>query len=503
MDRRTHEGPMDFEYQNGTGPMDGRSPFAQISMNARNAIGAGNDNSAKKRSFSIFGSPSKSTSTYPSLREPASQPHFFAQPSSPTRPLPSLPTNARNNPLFSTPRKLDVDFASSGGETPKSPEHNDSDATPDTNTNSNMGFRNQVARFGSDNVPVFNAGGSPSRKDRDRVKDMDRKDDKERRGSWFSRAWDKTGISPSPGRGEVAKASVYTNAMEKRIRKKRSREVQRALARRRASCTDSDFEGDSSIAAVPRSRQVSGSKTTEAGTQDGDGTGKKGPHWMYTLFDFLTTHPTLPHILSFYAQLFLNLFLIAGFVYILYSFWATIRSDVDKKSSEAVAELLAEMAVCAQQYTDNRCERNTRVPAMEVVCNNWEKCMSRDPRSVGRARVSAHTFAEIFNSFIEPISYKAMIFTALLIFGSVAISNFAFSIFRDKAAAAQAANHHHYYNGPPVPPTPQRSFSGGHQLQDGYWTPFQPQQGLEPAPSQYPVAGIEGQGSPVRRLQYH
>jgi len=35
--------------------------------------------------------------------------------------------------------------------------------------------------------------------------------------------------------------------------------------------------------------------------------------------------------------------------------------------------------------------------------------MSRDPREVARARVSAETFAEILNSFVEPISYKAMV----------------------------------------------------------------------------------------------
>jgi len=35
--------------------------------------------------------------------------------------------------------------------------------------------------------------------------------------------------------------------------------------------------------------------------------------------------------------------------------------------------------------------------------------MNRDPNSVGRAKISAHTFAQIFNSFIEPISYKAMV----------------------------------------------------------------------------------------------
>jgi hypothetical protein len=35
--------------------------------------------------------------------------------------------------------------------------------------------------------------------------------------------------------------------------------------------------------------------------------------------------------------------------------------------------------------------------------------MNRDPTVVGRAKVSAETFAEIINSFIEPISYKTMV----------------------------------------------------------------------------------------------
>ena len=31
--QRGQESPMDFQYENGTGPMDGRSPFAQIGIN--------------------------------------------------------------------------------------------------------------------------------------------------------------------------------------------------------------------------------------------------------------------------------------------------------------------------------------------------------------------------------------------------------------------------------------------------------------------------------------
>ena len=58
--------------------------------------------------------------------------------------------------------------------------------------------------------------------------------------------------------------------------------------------------------------------------------------------------------------------------------------------------------------------------------------MAQDPWKIARAKVSAHTFAEIFNSFIEPISYKAMLFTAMMIFGCFAVSNFAFGVLRNK-----------------------------------------------------------------------
>ena len=75
-------------------------------------------------------------------------------------------------------------------------------------------------------------------------------------------------------------------------------------------------------------------------------------------------------------------------------------------------EILQEMAVCSKEYLENRCAPNTRVPAMEKACLAWEKCMNRDPNVVGRARVSAETFAEIINSFIEPISYKTMVHPA-------------------------------------------------------------------------------------------
>ena len=84
-------------------------------------------------------------------------------------------------------------------------------------------------------------------------------------------------------------------------------------------------------------------------------------------------------------------------------------SDVDQEAEKAKALVLEEMSQCMKEYTANRCGTDVRLPALEQVCRNWEMCMNRDSEAVGRARVSAHTFAVIVNSFVEPISWKAMV----------------------------------------------------------------------------------------------
>ncbi|KAI4752359.1 hypothetical protein E4T52_15396 [Aureobasidium sp. EXF-3400] len=483
MSNRMHATPMDFQYENGTGPLDERSPFAQVGRNSQRNNGSIHNGSIndKKRSYAVFGSPNKST--FPTLREPASQPHFFSSP----KPLPALPPSMRNNPLFSTPRKLDVDdFASSGGETPKSPERNDvdSDATPD------MSLRSKFSNLDTMSKPVFTAGG---KKEKDR-------ESPSRRQSWWKGIKD---MASSP-----RSKDDYAHGAERKIMKKRSKE-QKALVARRDSVSDSETE--QRPIQVAKSRKVSSKQDKsldkpappqelqqQPSSQQQQQQSPPNKHWSVTLFEFITAHPTLPHVLSFYAQLLLNMFLIGSIMYILYSFWATIRGDVDKQTSIAVAEVLGQMAACARDYEHNRCDPSTRPPMLENACHNWEQCMNQNPHNVGRARISAHAFAEIFNSFIEPISYKAMIFSVLLIFVTIAGSNFAFAVFRDKAAENASAQHHHYYNGAP-PPTPQHSYNSALEWGNNPYQQGQ-QLGLEPAASGQYAADRET--SPVRRLQF-
>jgi hypothetical protein len=238
-----------------------------------------------------------------------------------------------------------------------------------------------------------------------------------RRESWFGRIKEKLN---SPGRGEIHRPE-HSGAVEKRVKKKRDRELQRQVSRRRRHSV-SDTGEDSDAVTKKRNKLGRSPRKNDSRQQPSDHDHNNYDHppqekqnMISSLFTFIAQHPTVPHTLSFYAQLAFNIFLLAGVAYMIWSFWAAVQGDVDKKSFEATAEILAESALCLKEWTTNRCAPETRLPALEAMCNSWEKCMKRDAGKVARARLSARTFAEIYNELIEPISWKAMVcFFALL-----------------------------------------------------------------------------------------
>ena len=272
------------------------------------------------------------------------------------------------NPSFTTPqRSIDTDFSS--GPDQSSPLNADTEDTPEPPARIGVSKSNtSIVKF---------AGNKSDRKPQPSL------------GIFGNYA--------SSGRGEIPRKS-YTDAITRRVHKRRRRDADRDLrsAHRRGS-----FDSDSDTRSRPSSQEGPAppqqhSSPREAGL-------------IPSIFTFIEKHPNLPHILSYYAQFLLNVFLVLFMMYLVYAFWSTIRSDVDMRSREVASETLAEMAVCAREYKGNRCDGSNRVPALESACNNWERCMQQDPSKVGRARVSAHTFAEILNSFVEPISVKTMV----------------------------------------------------------------------------------------------
>ena len=131
-------------------------------------------------------------------------------------------------------------------------------------------------------------------------------------------------------------------------------------------------------------------------------------------------------------------YLVAFFMIILVSvptllivqFGLAIYNDICIKIEEETIQIMNEISECSAKYVENRCLPSERVPAMDKLCRTWEVCMNRDPAVVGTGRLSAKTFGEIFNSFIEPISLKTMLFLFLCLLGIMFVVRYSFSFLR-------------------------------------------------------------------------
>jgi hypothetical protein len=278
-------------------------------------------------------------------------------------------SNPYRTPSFTTPRKpIDIDF-SSGPENSSPPEQFEADTeeTPEVT----------------------------------KTADVMEKEEKETRNKRRNSLFNFYGrFAPSPD----LRQSKHNQALARRIHKKRRRaqNLESQVSKIRRMSDDSDVD-------VHRRPPVYNNNMPPP---------KLGP--LASFFSFIEAYPDVPALLTKYLQTIFTAGILSGAFYLLYSIWAAIRSDVDRASEETIAEVLAEMQHCTQSYVDNLCGSNTRAPALDSVCRNWEACMNRDPNAVKRAKISAHTFATIINSFVEPISWKTC--KSAFHFGSFALS---------------------------------------------------------------------------------
>lgn len=354
---------MDFQYDAPTGPTDPNSPFTRFSSMGNSL----HETPAKKSELLFYSLPFaalKLTSpTWPS--RPGSLAAF--QSSTPSK-LPMLtPPASQHFPFpktaYQTPRPPPPQFRPLPSTTPRSAALDMSEFSKDPDIFSSP-VRAPVGNPGpqSDSETTPEASHTP------------------RRGSKLIVFGSTTPVRIT-GRGEVPRGRYHDGA----ITKLRPRRHQR----------------------WPSARVITDDE--DSGSEFGETDYAPPPTWGSSGTPWASTHRDIPLIASQYLQIFFNLSLILLLLYALFCFYLTIRRDVDQKVEEFSAQILAEISQCSRNYVENRCTLDMRVPAMERACSGWEKCMNRDSSQVGRARVSAETFAEIINSFIEPISYKTMV----------------------------------------------------------------------------------------------
>ena len=328
-------------------------------------------------------SPQKSG--FPTLREPNNQPYYFSD-----APAPS-PSPFRT-PSFTTPRKaFDIDFSSPpDNSSPLAP--TDNDDTPDAKPMP-VEFKSSPAKPEKKRNSLFGLYGR---------------------------------LAASPGKGEISKP--HRDAIVRRIHKKRRRaqEFDRQLMLGRQDSLDGGDDESTPSGTEPEHQKPVAEETGR----------------LAWLFNLIHRYPDAPSIMAKYLQLVFNALILLTGLYIFWSFYGAIQADVDRASEETMAEVLSEMAQCSKNYVENRCAADTRLPALETVCSNWELCMNRDPSAVKRASLSARTFAEILNSFVDLISWKSIFVFALFFVLGLVVNNATFSFYRRHEEQYGAAYRH-------------------------------------------------------------
>ncbi|KAG9006676.1 hypothetical protein FRB94_000511 [Tulasnella sp. JGI-2019a] len=181
-----------------------------------------------------------------------------------------------------------------------------------------------------------------------------------------------------------------------------------------------DDEDESSSNQSPKKPQ----RRQKYSTSSSDGGDELDAHGSLSASNYYNVHLPSPIPPSIHVSNELTGYLTFGFKLILlltslligFSFIMAVKQDVDARVLEYSSELLHDIALCSQLYLTNKCHPDTRVPVVEQLCQDWERCMNKDPKVVGRVRVWAETLGEMFNSFVEPIAWKTLAFTVITLF---------------------------------------------------------------------------------------
>ncbi|KZT42744.1 hypothetical protein SISSUDRAFT_1040988 [Sistotremastrum suecicum HHB10207 ss-3] len=223
---------------------------------------------------------------------------------------------------------------------------------------------------------------------------------------------------PKPVGDEESEKSrpIATGAIRRVFRKRSAREKQRRGRRDGDEETEEETESEDDSSVSRRRRPVKSTSNTNHYTLN-----LPGP----------APHPSdLPYTLAKYTQFAFNISLLGLVLYLLVNFIITLQRDVQYRIAEESLDILQEIAHCTTSYKSNNCV--DPLPGLILSCAEWEACMARDPSIVGRTKLGAQLIAEVINSFVEPISWKALIFSLSSVSFFTLFINAILSFYRSK-----------------------------------------------------------------------
>ncbi|KAK4135818.1 hypothetical protein BT67DRAFT_455157 [Trichocladium antarcticum] len=402
MDRRTFEGPMDWEYQFQP-PVDHSSPFAKFSQ---------------KTPTSSFNTPSKlrGNGANPFAIDGASRPGSPLKPQDQPRPphsslfkpqlqsRPSAP--AFRNPAFTTPqRRIDQLVY---------PQYSGADSSPALTDTSEVPADTPEVEHTGEGVGKLTLTPSGGK-------------------TLFSQALLRNHAS---GKGELGRGS--RDKVRKRKRLHGDKDVGSVRSRLPHDSDDSDSDWE---------------KTSRAGVKGGR-KGKGSPRgWANNFLSAVSNHPSAPAILSKWLQLAVNIVLLSLVLFGIFAILAQIRSDLAHASEKARIAIINEMELCKDNFLKNACSpKANRPPALDGPCNEWEVCMHQEASIGTMSQISAKNIAEILNAFVGVLTFKTWGFILSLFLVAVVASNVGFGFLRESALAHSARPAEPMHSAPALPP---------------------------------------------------
>lgn len=257
--------------------------------------------------------------------------------------------------------------------------------------------------------------------------------------------------------------------------------------------------------------------------------------WFHYILSAVSANPDAPIVLSEYMQLLINSFLGGLVLWVVWCGFSSARDEVIYSSGKAKQALQNEIEACTSQFFANKCD-SSRMPALEDLCNEWEKCKDQDPENVAGVKAVVGHIADIINEFTTRLSWKSIVsplstdqlkntsctdftqFVVVVVIVAVLVANnMAFSRFRQNVRhynhqkPADTAPSHPAAMGFPMSPdkldqaylyTPMSRRHLRRILQDDTDTDASPEQKLLPppsTPSRRSVVKFERDWSPSKR----
>lgn len=116
---------------------------------------------------------------------------------------------------------------------------------------------------------------------------------------------------------------------------------------------------------------------------------------------------SLPRNFFYYLVFVFDAVFMLIFLYAFLQLFFFIQKDLMHKIKEKATELEQIVEMAKHNYLINKCDRSTRVPALESVCNKWECTINNG--SIEYTKVFFEVFGEVIDGFIRKFSVRSTI----------------------------------------------------------------------------------------------